>query len=144
MIVVLSLSECTIEHSYFTKGIILNESGVPLKIHFYKEGISNSEFQVAVSNGERKQVSAEEIFTYAGLLARGDFDSLVVDFDHSRKSVHYGFGKTGTNQDAILYDNQRSLFNEKNYVKQKIVDKKYKHESEYVFTITEQDYRDAR
>lgn len=135
--------QCIVEHSYLVNSILVNESGKSIQIMFYKGGNLNPEFEVVISTEERKQVSSNETFTYAGLLSINDFDSLVVKYDNDKRSVHYGFNKLGKNTHAILFDNQRNLFNDNNYSKEKILDKKYKHESEFTYTFTEQDYLSA-
>lgn len=141
---VICLAQCVIEHSYLVNGIFINQAGKPIQILFYKGESLDTEFQVTMSTGDRKQVSSDEMFTYAGLLSIKDFDSLIVKFDNDKISVHYGFGKVGKNTDAILFDNQRNLFNDRNYVREKTLDKKYKHESEYTYTFIEKDYLDAK
>ena len=111
---------------------------------FYKGGVLDTESQAVLPSGDRKQVSSDELFTYAGLLSIKDFDSLLVEFDNMKRSVHYGFNKIGDNPNAILFDNQRNLFNENNYTKETLVDKKYKYENEYTYTFIEQDYLNAK
>lgn len=144
ILTIFCLTQCIIEHSYQVNSFIVNQSGKSLQIYFYKGGILDAEFQEVISKEEKRLVSSDETFTYSGLLSIEDFDSLIVEFDDMKKLVHYGFNKSGNNPNAILFDNQRNLFNEDNYVKETIENKKYKHESEHIFTFNEQDYLNAK
>lgn len=81
---------------------------------------------------------------YPTLLQGADFDSAVIEFNNSRKAVHYGYNKTGSNPNAILYSSSRSIFNEKNYTERIILGTKNLDEREFKYTFTEQDYLNAK
>ena len=71
-------------------------------------------------------------------------DSLVVIFSNQKKSVHYGYNTLGKNPNAILYNNPRNLYNEASHVKKILIEKQCYLETEYRYTLTEQDFLNAK
>jgi hypothetical protein len=71
-------------------------------------------------------------------------DSVIVEFNNTKRTTHYGYNKTGNNSHAILSTSNRSLFNGTNYVQKTIKDDKCHLETEFIYTFTEQDYLNAK
>ncbi|GAL83936.1 hypothetical protein MYP_1164 [Sporocytophaga myxococcoides] len=72
------------------------------------------------------------------------FDSLNIVFDDTISSVHYRQNLSGDNPEAIKFENNRNLYNEDNYVRKVVMEKKHYISTEYSFTFTEQDYLNAK
>ena len=70
-------------------------------------------------------------------------DSIVVTFDSLYSTTHYSWRLTGPNQKCYLFNSKRNIFNDSSYVVTLVNDSKYRHERNFVYTFTEQDYLDA-
>jgi len=141
---------CHPQKGFKTISVLENQTEHQIIISYYRNGSLNKQNGVLINANETKEVlhSAENGkgpgMTYSTLLQGADFDSAIVAFDNNRKSVHYGYNKTGSNPNAVLYPSPRSIFNEENYTERIILGNKRLDEREFKYTFTEQDYLNAR
>ncbi len=143
--VILSISACECEGTFITYSKLENRSTVDISIKTYRNGVIYSKIilvgrnEVAMLDQNSGRTKAIVHSSYLGVL-----DSLIIEFNNTKKATHYGYSKTGNNSQAILSTNNRSLFNSVGYVQKTVKDTKCYLETDFVYTFTEQDYLNAK
>ncbi|WP_045459713.1 hypothetical protein [Sporocytophaga myxococcoides] len=142
------LPSCRDKESTHSESFIINTSNHEIKILPYDDG--------NLINGDIKSIPANSTIKVLALTTRGKstgpsyannimfFDSLNIVFDDTISSVHYRQNLSGDNPEAIKFENNRNLYNEDNYVRKVVMEKKHYISTEYSFTFTEQDYLNAK
>lgn len=147
-LIFIMITGCVLEHGGKFVSYIENDTTHQIELHYYKNGQENQDVYLSLNQNEIKEVlvtaGSDGLDSYPSHISGYEFDSLIVEFDNSRKAVHYNFNTAGPNPNAIMYDNPRNLFNEENYAERIIVEKKRRSEREFRYTFTEQDYLDAK
>jgi hypothetical protein len=147
-------ASCQCEGSHDVATLAENGTTVTFSLSFYKNGVidqlkdSSIDRVVAdVPTGASKKVD------YDGGRSKGvgpainslyGYDSPIIRFADQKKITQYGWNRTGKNSDAILSTSSRNLFNEKKYVRRTVRDEKCYLETEYTYTITQDDYLKAK
>jgi|GEM_PF-5621874 len=150
IVISLLLVSCIHEESTDTISVLKNNTSHKIRITPYDDGKPLTEEVVEIN----ENASVEALFrTYRGK-GTGLFyanyltfmDSVEVRFDDRRRSIHmsYALNSTVTNSNAIRYDSNRSLFNEKNYNRRILAETRNHITNEYTFTFTDEDYQAAR
>jgi hypothetical protein len=144
----LLLASCIREESTETISLLTNNSTHKIKITPYSQGTAVVKDIVEINGNSSLNVLSQANrgkgagISYASYLAFTD--SVEVVFDEQLRSTHYFQNSTGANPSAIRYENARSLYNEKNYTRKIISEKKNSITNEYTFSFTEEDYQAAR
>lgn len=149
VVVILSLtlfSNCETEVRGHLRSFIENETDHEIQLHYYRNGIEDSKQFVTLQPGEIKKVfsavPSETSVNYAEALSM-PMDSLIV-FMGNRKATHYSYNVSIKNSYAFDFDNNRNVFNEKNWAINILVNTSEKYIEESFFAFTEQDYLNAQ
>jgi hypothetical protein len=143
---ILIVIACTDQLSHSATIFIQNTSAHDISIKFYYQGAIQNGFTVFVLSGQTKKVYSDggegksRINYYATTI--NNLDSAIINFGEIKQMAHYSFtlANKGTNNMAIPFDNNRSLFNQVNYTSKTIFENESTINLEYLFTITEEDY----
>jgi hypothetical protein len=141
---------CLHRESHKTSSILDNKTDYQITISYYKNGSLDNQNGVQINANEPKEVlySAENGkgpgMIYPISLQGGGFDSAVVVFSNSRKSVHYGYNKTGRNNKALTFNSPRNIFHPDSYTEKIILETKSRDEREFKYTFTLEDYANAQ
>lgn len=149
-ILILMLTSCSVEESTYTTSYIYNSSKHSIKISPYYQGNIVKEDSVNIGVNQTYKILDKNNrgkgsgFSYPLYIA--NYDSIQIRFDDSIQIHHYSFAasKSKTSFDGIVYDSNRSIYNESNYIRVIKNEDKYSISNEYTFTFTEQDYLDAQ
>jgi|KBSSwiS6_1023812.scaffolds.fasta_scaffold00415_2 hypothetical protein len=125
-----------------------NTTSHSVKVDGYKNGLIQTESSFVLNANESKQVFHLNNGGIGSGLTFGGYnqplDSFVVIFDNTYRISHYKPNLIGTNNKRYLYSSKRNIYNDSSYVRNLLVDKKYKREWDFKYTFIEQDYLDAR
>jgi hypothetical protein len=142
----LGLNACTDQSSYQTISFFVNETNHTIIIKGYENGIFNSSLQQSISPNQKLLLYTDKNdgkgrgFVYPVIII-GGLDSLVVEFDFIKKSTHNNsILLSGNNPKAIVFTNERNIFNENNWVLNTTKNTRRRLESEFTYTFTEKDF----
>jgi hypothetical protein len=119
-------------------------------INFYKSGVVYQPNTLEILNSNSAILLIDENdgngkgLVYPKSISGFLFDSLTIEFDTGKKSVHYNAGVIGQNTDALNYNDTRNFFNEANWEWITTSKKRKRSEYEFKYEITEQDYLNAK
>lgn len=147
--IILWLTSCTDQTSYKTVSLFINDTPHLITVTGYKNGSINKLSEQIIQAQQTNVIYVDQNDGKGRGLVYPDeiagLDSLEIEFDVGIKAIHYSsVTKNGTNPSALDYSNNRNLFNENNWVLKTIKDTKRRLESEFSYTFTEQDYKNAR
>lgn len=137
-------TNCKCEGVFTTYTRVVNLSTTDIVIKGYRDGVVDTNM-IIVRNGSVAQVGLASGRS-RGVVFSPNFiisDSVVVEFDGKRKSIHYG-RRNGNNPTAIGFSNIRNLINETNYTSKTIAEDKCYLKTEFIYTFTEADYLNAK
>lgn len=143
------LTHCSDNTSHKTTTLYHNATSHRITIRGYKDGAARSEADIVITPGT-SQIADIDRGEGKGLglvfpFSIPDVDSLRVEFDSNRTALHCGiFLVSGTNPNALPYDNERNMLNLDNWEWIKKRETRRYLESELIFTITEEDYINAK
>lgn len=118
-------------------------------INFYKSGVVYQPNTLEILNNNSAILLIDENdgngkgLVYPKSISGFLFDSLIMEFDTGKKSVHYNAGITGLNPEALNYSDTRNFFNDANWEWVTISKRRKRYEYEFSYEITEQDYLNA-
>ncbi len=145
---------CQCEGSSNADTLAVNATTATCSLSFYKNGVVD-QYKDSKINREVTDVlpGTSRKIDYDGGRGKGvgravvglyAYDSLIIRFPNQKKIIQYGYGGFGKNSDAIFFADPRNLFNEKNYVRRTVRDEKCYLQTEYMYTITQDDYLKAK
>lgn len=127
-----------------------NSTGNPASLHFFKSGVicdpstltinGNADLELLIDQNDGNGRGETYLMSIAGFL----FDSVKIDFDTGKRSVHYNAGTEGLNPDALSYSDSRNFFNDTNWQWVTASKRRRRAEYEVKYEITEQDYTNAK
>lgn len=100
----------------------------------------NADLELLIDQNDGNGRGETYLMSIAGFL----FDSLEIEFDTGKRSVHYNAGTTGQNPDALKYNDSRNFLNETNWEWFTVSKRRKRSEYEIRYEITEQDYANAK
>ena len=145
ILILILADSCIIETKGKFTSLINNLTSQRIEFKFYKSGnlvmIDNRTDINPYSSTNVLTTPGDDLSTYYERIA--GYDSLEIHYDSLAKSTHYG-NSTGTNPGALNFSNNRNIFNKLNWEERVIENKKKRKVSEFIFTITIQDYLNAQ
>ncbi len=147
--ITLALYSCKQEGDSYVQSLVLNKSNHKVDIYGYQNGqmISNLSYRI-LSNSK---VEVGELRTFRGITKGNSFgvslafaDSIIVEFDNVKKSKHNKLYDTLTCYYCLNYDNVNSIINQNSWKFNVLLQDKCALNGEWIYTITEQDYLNAK
>lgn len=125
--------------SISTSTIVSNNSGEDVTLRFYPDSNVRETIEDVFLKKDSifKNPSGSTLPNFIPSFYQ--LDSMTVDFDGKKIVTHYPKGKIGNGSTSISWDNPRNLFNEYNYRRDVITDKKCAYYEEFHYTFAPED-----
>lgn len=148
-VVIAVFNGCTLtkEKNTLTNTVIKNPLPYFVKVNYYTNGLKKDSLALPVLS--QKIVSSLDNrgkgsgLTYPNIVI-SFYDSAVISFNDTYTVTHYSKNTSASNPTALLFINQRNIFNQDNYQRTILNESKTFIQNEYIFEFTEQDYIYAR
>lgn len=148
ILVLLSFNCVRKEESSTTDNYLINDTGHFIKVDYYSNGVVQISESVTLVPDEVKNGYTHFSRGKGNDLSYGEkvsfFDSALILFDDTIKSVHYSFKADTTGKKGIKFQSSRNIFNPSNYSGGKVSETRYSGTYEYRFQFTKQDYVNAK
>lgn len=147
-VLMIIIAGCIDEPGGMVTSFLVNKSGHLVYLDYYKNGVPSADFSLMLNIDETKTVyvtsGSDGLFSYPDHISGSEFDSLVVRYGDTRKSIHCSFNKFCNQTSVFNFDSNRNLFNKDNWVKEVLKNTKAQYEAEYFYDFTIQDYDNAQ
>jgi hypothetical protein len=148
MLLLFLMISCSNKLSHKTQSFIINNSGLNLRLEYYRKGKLLSNYTLSIADKEKLLAFTDESVdkwdgeSYIAYL-QGQ-DSLIITYADNKKATYYSFNVTGNNNEAILFASKRNVLNLGNWQKDIVLETEKRLETNYTFTFTQEDYLKAK
>lgn len=148
LFIMLFVISCKKDSVTLSSTIFINSTSHLILVEGYKNGLLNSESSFELSANEAKTVFTLNNRGIGNGLNFGEYyrnvDSFVVKFDNIFKISHYKPNLIGNSLKEYLYNSNRNIYNDMNYLRNMTRDEKHRREWDFKYTFIEQDYLDTQ